>query len=128
MFFPSYSTFQVPKTCNEYIGDGYCDDENNNAECNFDEGDCCNIGGYVNWDDFCTICKCKADVTTTSTIVTSTETTSTVDVGPTSDGLISTSSKVTSTSTIAISTLTTSGTSTPIMTSIPKPTCGEILS
>ena len=37
------------------IGNGYCDDENNNDECNFDGGDCCLdiVETY-----FCTICQC----------------------------------------------------------------------
>ena len=26
-----------------YIGDGYCKDENNNAGCHFDGGDCCGV-------------------------------------------------------------------------------------
>ena len=26
-----------------YIGDGYCNDENNNAGCHFDGGDCCGV-------------------------------------------------------------------------------------
>ena len=24
-----------------YVGDGYCDDYNNSADCNYDGGDCC---------------------------------------------------------------------------------------
>ena len=37
------------------IGNGYCDDENNNDECNFDAGDC-----YLDivLTDYCTICQC----------------------------------------------------------------------
>ena len=37
-------------------GDGYCDDENNNKECEYDGGDCC--GSNVN-TNFCTECACK---------------------------------------------------------------------
>merc|ERR1719444_758031 len=41
-----------------WIGDGYCDDENNNAECFFDAGDCCS---YImtGWDNYCQECACK---------------------------------------------------------------------
>ena len=37
------------------IGTGVCNDENNNAACGFDGGDCC--GPEVN-TDYCTICEC----------------------------------------------------------------------
>ena len=31
-----------------FIGDGYCDGPNNNADCGFDEGDCCiGTGDYM---------------------------------------------------------------------------------
>jgi len=40
----------------EWIGDGNCDDENNNAKCKFDGGDCC--GSNVN-KQFCSDCTCK---------------------------------------------------------------------
>ena len=38
-----------------YIGDGYCDDENNNAGCIFDGGDCC--GNNIN-TQYCNECIC----------------------------------------------------------------------
>ena len=38
-----------------YIGDGYCDDENNNAGCHFDGGDCCGVN--VN-TQYCNLCTC----------------------------------------------------------------------
>ena len=38
-----------------YIGDDYCDDENNKQECNFDGGDCC--GDNVK-TDYCSLCVC----------------------------------------------------------------------
>ena len=42
--------------CNQgWIGDGYCDDINNNVGCNFDGGDCC--GSNVN-TQYCTECLC----------------------------------------------------------------------
>merc|ERR1712217_853346 len=42
-----------------YKGDGNCDDENNNAGCDFDGGDCCakSLGGPVK-KDYCQECKC----------------------------------------------------------------------
>merc|ERR1711964_934929 len=38
-----------------YIGDGNCDDENNNCGCGYDKGDCC--GNNVK-KDYCKLCKC----------------------------------------------------------------------
>ena len=38
-----------------WIGDGWCDDENNNDGCNFDGGDCC--GDNVN-TQYCSECLC----------------------------------------------------------------------
>ena len=37
------------------IGNGYCDDENNNRECDYDGDDCC--GELVN-TEHCTFCEC----------------------------------------------------------------------
>ena len=43
-------------SCNQgWIGDAYCDDINNNLDCNFDGGDCC--GSNVN-TEYCTECIC----------------------------------------------------------------------
>ena len=39
-----------------FYGDGYCDDELNNHNCNYDAGDCC--GPNVN-TKYCTECKCR---------------------------------------------------------------------
>ena len=39
----------------EWIGDGFCDDINNNEYCDFDNGDCC--GTNVE-KKFCIDCKC----------------------------------------------------------------------
>ena len=39
----------------ELIGDGLCNDEANNEECNYDGGDCC--GACVN-TEHCTECVC----------------------------------------------------------------------
>ena len=42
--------------CNQgWIGDGYCDDINNNFVCSYDGGDCC--GGIIN-PNYCTECLC----------------------------------------------------------------------
>ena len=60
----NYSDFIFIGTCGgitSYIGDSYCDDNNNNLECNYDGGDCC--GPNVN-TDYCTECLCLDDVTT----------------------------------------------------------------
>ena len=40
-------------TCiDQWIGDGYCDDLNNNPGCRFDVGDCCNNSKF-DWDKYC---------------------------------------------------------------------------
>ena len=41
-----------------YFADTYCDDDNNNAECNYDGGDCCN-NDKDGWNNFCSACDCK---------------------------------------------------------------------
>ena len=41
----------------EFQGDGYCDDENNMAACNWDGGDCCN-NDLPDYDIFCLECQC----------------------------------------------------------------------
>ena len=57
-----------------FVGDGFCDDEKNNAGCNFDGGDCC--GSNVN-TEYCIECQCLNDEgsnggngTTTSSLTT----------------------------------------------------------
>ena len=42
------------------IGNGYCDDENNNDECNFDGGDCCLTSPNT---DYCSECTCHHKAT-----------------------------------------------------------------
>ena len=39
------------------VGDGYCNDEANNWECDYDDGDCC--GANVE-KKFCIDCKCSS--------------------------------------------------------------------
>ena len=45
-----------------WIGDGFCDDVTNNANCHFDGGDCCGLNVNTDW---CTECQCLNDGTTT---------------------------------------------------------------
>ena len=41
------------------LGDGYCDDENNNLICNYDNGDCCDFTNLkTDKYDYCVICEC----------------------------------------------------------------------
>jgi len=51
--------FCCETTClkKQWIGDGYCDDENNNAECDYDGGDCCG-NSRSNWNKHCQRCTC----------------------------------------------------------------------
>ena len=45
--------------CNSgWIGDNYCDDINNNMNCSYDGGDCCNSCGSVVNTDWCSVCAC----------------------------------------------------------------------
>merc|ERR1719228_1493538 len=48
---PDGSNCEIP----HWFGDSYCDDENNNADCGFDGGDCC--GDDVN-TTYCSACDC----------------------------------------------------------------------
>ena len=41
----------------EWQGDGYCDDFNNDAACNWDGGDCCN-NNMPDYDIECSECQC----------------------------------------------------------------------
>ena len=51
--------YQQVETCQnpELVGDGYCDDVNNNAACNWDGGDCCNNDKSY-WKKYCSECQC----------------------------------------------------------------------
>jgi hypothetical protein len=40
-FFLSALLIKIPGINNALVGDGYCQDLTNTAECNFDGGDCC---------------------------------------------------------------------------------------
>ena len=39
-----------------WVGDGFCDDVNNNEACDYDDGDCCGLSMEKN---FCVDCTCK---------------------------------------------------------------------
>jgi hypothetical protein len=39
-----------------WVGDGFCDDINNNEACDYDDGDCCGLSMKKN---FCIKCVCK---------------------------------------------------------------------
>ena len=39
-----------------WVGDGFCDDINNNEACGYDDGDCCGLSMEKN---FCVDCTCK---------------------------------------------------------------------
>ena len=54
-----------------WANDQWCDDENNNAQCNWDGGACCN-NNYAGWDTYCTDCECKESGTTITTKSTTT--------------------------------------------------------
>merc|ERR1712156_301924 len=68
--FPSFSTPGFPSNddceLSMYVGDGYCDDGNNNAGCNYDGGDCCEPYSNIFWDTFCTKCQCLAEGSSTT--------------------------------------------------------------
>ena len=53
-FFPSLGLVRGCQNSG-WVGDGYCDDGNNNADCNYDGGDCC--GSNVS-TQYCTECQC----------------------------------------------------------------------
>jgi hypothetical protein len=48
------------------IGDGFCNDETNNAECNYDGGDCC---GSCVLKKHCTQCVCLGGADTTNVLI-----------------------------------------------------------
>jgi len=52
-------TTEAPMECAvpTWAGDNFCDDENNNPECGFDGGDCCDNTGE-GWDNYCSLCEC----------------------------------------------------------------------
>ena len=58
----SHANFTEPMAYSDkcqisWIGDGVCDDVNNNEGCFYDEDDCCGDKGQTQFD-YCTICQC----------------------------------------------------------------------
>ena len=52
---------KVPENCRQtkWWKDFFCDDENNNADCNWDGGDCCpSTNPSPNLKRFCQACEC----------------------------------------------------------------------
>ena len=49
------------------IGDGFCNDETNNADCNYDGGDCC---GSCVVTDHCSQCECIGGANVTNVLIT----------------------------------------------------------
>merc|ERR1712223_967798 len=56
---PTTAAPPPPSGCGspQWATDEWCDDENNNAECNWDGGACCNNTG-AGWDNYCSACEC----------------------------------------------------------------------
>jgi len=55
---PTEAPTAAPSNCiTHWIGDNYCDDQNNNAACQFDGGDCCN-NSNSGWNNYCSACQC----------------------------------------------------------------------
>ena len=59
-------SIQILEPCGSALNN-YCDDETNNAECNWDGGACCN-NQNDGWDTHCTECKCLGKQTIFSCI------------------------------------------------------------
>jgi len=66
----------------QWATDQWCDDENNNADCNWDGGACCN-NDFGGWDTYCSACQCLEPSTTTTAAPTTTTTTT---AAPTTTG------------------------------------------
>ena len=46
----------------EFLGDGFCDDQNNFSNCEYDHDDCCRLNDpYAH--NYCDICLCKSNET-----------------------------------------------------------------
>ena len=56
---PTTAAPPPPSGCGspQWANDEWCDDENNNAECNWDGGACCN-NTEAGWDNYCSACEC----------------------------------------------------------------------
>ena len=74
-----------PVSCSyQWIGDGHCDDQNNNADCSYDAGDCCGPNVLTN---FCTECLCLNNVTTQTSTTANLTLSTTVSSGTTTAGI-----------------------------------------
>merc|ERR1711997_473257 len=56
---PTTAAPPPPSGCGspQWANDEWCDDENNNAECNWDGGACC-FNNFSGWDHYCSDCAC----------------------------------------------------------------------
>ena len=54
------STGECGASCgaSNFVGDGFCDDGNNNCGCDWDKGDCCGKSGKAKQFDYCDDCAC----------------------------------------------------------------------
>ena len=52
----SSTTLNHARYLSNWVGDGFCDDINNNEACGYDDGDCCGLSMKKN---FCVKCICK---------------------------------------------------------------------
>ena len=53
----SSTTLNHARYLSYWVGDGFCDDINNNEACGYDDGDCC--GDSSMKKNFCVQCICK---------------------------------------------------------------------
>ena len=60
--FSSYIDGMELSCLEEWIGDGYCDDDNNHENCQYDGGDCCSLDDDFS-TEFCNICECLGSKT-----------------------------------------------------------------
>ena len=69
-------TSPPPSECEspQWVGDDFCDDENNKEGCEWDGGDCCN-NDSDDWDMYCDDCLCLDPTAGGSTTTTTTTTT-----------------------------------------------------
>ena len=58
----SFATQPGYDCVSDWIGDGFCDDENNYSWCQYDNGDCCHQQtAYENANNYCIECLCKSN-------------------------------------------------------------------
>ena len=54
LFLTIGNSTQSPCGHQEWVGDSWCDDANNNIDCNWDGGGCCNKN-FADWDLYCQV-------------------------------------------------------------------------